>query len=79
MKTIDFIGYNRTDLSTSATRTLRQEGMVPCVLYGAEDHVHFYSPVYLFNDVVNTPDVSFINVDVEGKEYRCIIQDVNSR
>jgi large subunit ribosomal protein L25 len=76
MKTVEFIGYNRTDFSKSATKQLRAEGMVPCVMYGAEDHVHFYSPAYLFNDLVNTPEVAFVNVDVEGKEYRCILQEV---
>ncbi|MEQ8359756.1 MAG: 50S ribosomal protein L25/general stress protein Ctc [Cytophagales bacterium] len=76
MKTIDIIGYKRTDFSKSATNKLREEGMVPCVLYGAEDHVHFNAPVYLFNDLVNTPDVAFVNIDVEGKEYRCILQDI---
>ena len=76
MKTIEFIGYNRTDLSKSATKTLRNEGNVPCVLYGAEDHVHFYAPVYLFNALVNTPEVAFVNINVEGKEYRCILQEI---
>lgn len=77
MRTIEFIGYNRTDLSKSFTNQLRAEGMVPCVLYGAEDHVHFYSPAYLFNELVNTPEVAFVNITVEGgKEYRCILQDV---
>lgn len=76
MKTIDFIGYERTDLSKSATKSLRNEGNVPCVLYGAEDHVHFHAPAYLFNALVNTPDVAFVNINVEGKEYRCILQDI---
>lgn len=76
MKTIDIIGYKRTDFSKSSTKKLREDGMVPCVLYGAEDHVSFNAPVYLFNNLVNTPDVAFVNVDVEGKEYRCILQDI---
>ena len=76
MKTIDIIGYNRTDLSKSFTKDLRRNALVPCVLYGAEEHVNFTVPVYLFNDLVNTPDVAFINVNVEGQEYRCILQEI---
>ncbi len=76
MQTVDIIGYKREDLSNSGTKQLRNEGNVPCVLYGAEDHVHFYAPIYLLDKLVNTTEVYFVQVDVEGKEYRCILQDV---
>ncbi len=76
MQTVDIIGYKREDLSNSGTKQLRNEGNVPCVLYGAEDHVHFYAPIYLLDKLVNTTEVYFVQVDIEGKEYRCILQDV---
>ncbi len=76
MQTLDFIGYKRDDMSTSVTKQIRTEGNVPCVLYGAEDHVHFHTPAYLLNKLVNTGDVFFVNMNIEGKEYRCILQDI---
>jgi large subunit ribosomal protein L25 len=76
MQTVDFIGYKREDMSKSAINQIREEGNVPCVLYGAEDHVHFHTPAYLINKLVNTSEVYYVMVDIEGKEYRCILQDV---
>ena len=76
MQTVDIIGYKREDLTKSGTNKLREDGNVPCVLYGAEDHVHFYAPLYLLDKLVNTTEVYFVMVDIEGKEYRCILQEV---
>ncbi len=76
MQTVDIVGYKREDLSKSNTKQIRAEGNVPCVLYGAEDHVHFSAPAYLLNKLVNTTEVYYVVVDIEGKEYRCILQDV---
>lgn len=76
MRTLEFIGYNRTALGKKDAHKLRKEGNVPCVIYGGDENVHFYAPAILFRDLVYTPDAAFVNIDVEGKEYKCILQDV---
>lgn len=76
MKTLDIVGYRREDMKKSTTNQLRAEGNVPAVLYGDEDPVHFYVPAILFRPIVYTPEVFFINLDVEGTEYKCILQDI---
>ena len=77
MKTLDLIGYHREVGGKKSELTkLRTEGSVPCVLYGGEENVHFHTPEILFRELVYTPNVSFVNMDIEGTEYKCILQDV---
>ncbi len=70
------IGYKRNELGTKRSKALRAEGNVPCVLYGSDENVHFYTPMILFRDLVYTPNVYFVNMDIEGTEYKCILQDI---
>lgn len=75
MKTVELVGYNRA-ATKPETKRLRAEGLVPSVLYGGKENVHFAVPMILFRDLVYTPEVAFVNLDVEGTEYKCILQDV---
>jgi large subunit ribosomal protein L25 len=77
MKTIEIIGYYRKDLSKQATKQLRQEGNVPSVLYGSKGtSVHFYSPMILFRDIVYTPDVYRVKLNIEGDIFDCVLHDL---
>jgi large subunit ribosomal protein L25 len=75
MRTVEILGYRRENLSKAETKRLREEGNVPCVLYGGKDHVHFYSPAILFRPLVYTPDVAYVKLNVEGQEYNCILKE----
>lgn len=76
MKTLEIIGYKRANLGKAESKRLRAESNVPCVLYGGKDQVHFYSPMILFRELVYTPNAHFVNLNVEGVEYKCILQDI---
>lgn len=76
MKSIELLGYHREDTGKKASRDLREEALVPCVLYGGENPVHFYSPMILFRDLVYTPEVFKVDLNIEGDEYKCIMQDI---
>ncbi len=76
MKTVEIIGYKRANLGKAASKAIRSEGNVPCVLYGGKEHLHFYSPMYLFNEVVYKPEVAFVKLNIEGEERRAILQDI---
>ena len=41
MNTIAIEAQARTEMGKKATKALRAEGMIPCVLYGGKDNVHF--------------------------------------
>lgn len=76
MKTLEIIGYKRANLGKAESKRLRAESNVPGVLYGGKEQVHFYSPMILFRDLVYTPNAHFVNLDIEGVEYKCILQDI---
>jgi large subunit ribosomal protein L25 len=76
MKTIEIIGYRRANLGKSDSQRLRDEGNVPCVLYGGDNQVHFYAPMILFRDVVYTNEAHFVHLNIEGEESQAILQEV---
>ena len=76
MKTIEIIGYRRANLGKGDSQRLRDEGLVPCVLYGGDSQVHFYAPMILFRDVVYTNEAHFVHLNIEGEESQAILQEV---
>jgi large subunit ribosomal protein L25 len=76
MKTIEIIGYRRANLGKNDAQKIRQEGNVPCVLYGGDNQVHFYAPVILFRDLVYTNEAHFVHLNIEGEECQAIMQEV---
>lgn len=76
MKTVEIIGYRRANLGKSDAKNIREEGNVPCVLYGGDQQVHFYSPMILFRDIVYTNEAHFVHLNIEGEECQAILQEV---
>jgi large subunit ribosomal protein L25 len=76
MKTIEIIGFKRANLGKKESKRLRAEGNVPCVVYGAEEQVHFYVPMILFRPLVYTPEAHMVDLNIEGVYKRCILQDI---
>lgn len=76
MKTIEIIGYRRANLGKTDSQKLRDEGYVPCVLYGGDNQVHFYSPMILFRDLVYTNEAHFVHLNIEGEESQAILQEI---
>ena len=76
MKTLEIIGFKRANLGKSEAKKLRDEGNVPCVIYGGKEQLHFHVPMILFRTLVYTPDIYFINLNIEGQIFKCILQDI---
>lgn len=76
MKTVEIIGFKRANLGKKESKRLRNEGYVPCVVYGGKEQTHFYAPMILFKELVYTPDVHMVEVNVEGEIHQCILQDI---
>ena len=76
MKTIEIIGYNRANLGKAEAKRLRDQSMVPCVIYGGEEQVHFYAPMILFREIVYTAEAHFVHLNIEGNQFECILQDI---
>ena len=76
MKNVEIIGYKRANLGKSESKKLRDEGNVPCVLYGGDEQVHFFAPTILFRELIYTNEAHFVHLNIEGAEFRGILQDI---
>jgi len=76
MKTLEIKGSLRTDLGKKSSKITRKEGNVPCVIYGKEKNVHFHTHENNFKNLVYTPDAHIVNLNLEGKEYKVVLQDI---
>ncbi|HAR19466.1 MAG TPA: 50S ribosomal protein L25 [Cytophagales bacterium] len=74
MKTVEIIGYKRANLGKKDSKDLRAEAMVPCVLYGGSEQIHFYSPMILFRPLVYTQDVYKVLLNIEGDTHEAFLQ-----
>ncbi|MTG97579.1 MULTISPECIES: 50S ribosomal protein L25/general stress protein Ctc [Myroides] len=77
MKSITIKGSERESVGKVSTKTLRNAGMVPCVVYGGtEPAVHFAAEEKAFKNLVYTPNVHTVVIELEGKTINAILQDI---
>lgn len=76
MKSITIKGSERENVGKSATRLLRDAGMVPCVLYGGDKPVHFSAEEKAFKNLVYTPNAHTVVIETGKKSYNAILQDI---
>lgn len=63
-------------LGKKATKALRREDLVPVVLYGGSETQHLVVKADDLNKLIYTPEIHLIELDVEGKQYKAILKDV---
>ena len=76
MKTLAISANLRKRTGKADSKALRNQGNVPCVLYGGEKQVCFYAHENDFRKLVQTPDVFIIALDIEGQKYKAVMQDL---
>jgi len=76
MKTLAISAKARNGTGKTDSKALRNQGNVPCVLYGGEKQVCFYAHENDFRNLVYTPDVFIVELDIEGEKYRAVMQDL---
>jgi len=75
MKTVSLSGSPRANVGKSDANSLRVKGQVPCVIYGAGTQMHFYADERAFKDIIYTPETSIVEIDLDGKKYRTVLQE----
>ncbi|NQX77101.1 50S ribosomal protein L25/general stress protein Ctc [Gilvibacter sp.] len=77
MKSITIKGSQRESVGKVSTKALRNAGKVPCVVYGGETPIHFSAPELAFKNLVYTPDVHTVVIELEdGTSINAILQDI---
>lgn len=75
MKVVSLSGSPRANVGKKDAAALRRKGNVPCVLYGGKEQVHFYADERAFKNIIYTPDVCFVEIDVEGRKTKAMLQE----
>lgn len=71
------ISAKKRETNKIVNRALRNQGKVPCVLYGGEKQVYFSVSENDLNKLVNTPHVYICTITVEDEEScQAILQDI---
>ncbi len=76
MKSIQIQGSIREEVGKKSTHELRKKGHVPCVLYREGKSIHFEAPEKNFFNLVYSPDVYLVSLDLDGTEYKAVMQDI---
>lgn len=75
MKTVTLSGSPRANVGRTDANALRNAGKVPCVIYGGKEQIHFSAEEKAFKNIIFTPDACQVEVDLNGKKYRTILQE----
>ena len=76
MKSITIKGSERESVGKVATKALRNAGLVPCVLYGGNQAVHFSADERAFKSLVYTPNAHTVVIELGDKSFNAILQDI---
>ena len=73
----------RTETGKKATRELRKDNGVPCVLYGTQKDengnqvaTHFTVPTEGLRNLVYTPHIYVVDLNIDGKIVNAIMKDI---
>ena len=75
MKSKAISGSARQNVGKRDSRELRYEGQIPAVLYGGKEQTHLSVSAADLKSVLYTPEVIFVELDINGKKTKAIVQD----
>ncbi len=78
MKVLELAGKLRTDAGKKATKKLRSESLVPCVINSKDGNVNFSIPTVDLRPLLFTPHVYLLAINVEGTVYNAILKSVQN-
>ena len=76
MKTIAIKAALRADYGKKATKAVRREGLIPCVIYGGGENVAFAIDEKAVKPLIYTPNSYIVELDIDGKKELAVLRDV---
>jgi large subunit ribosomal protein L25 len=76
MKHFEVKACLRTDLGKKATKKVRKDENIPCVIYGGKENLHFHASQGDVRKLIYTPEVMFADIIIDGKKYVSIVKDI---
>ena len=79
MKSFQLEGKKREELGKVATKALRKQDIIPCVIYGADkEHVatSFVVNAADVRKLIYTPEVFYVELNIDGKAEKAVVKDI---
>jgi large subunit ribosomal protein L25 len=76
MQTFDLKGTKREAGGKKAAKALRASGNVPCIVYGGENEITFSVAEGDFRNLIYTPNVYIVNLNIDGTVKTAILKDI---
>ena len=83
MREFSINGSVRANLGKKATKEVRKNGLVPCVMYGEKRDenglpvaTHIVVNEKEINKIYFTPHVYLVNINIDGVEHKAIVKEV---
>lgn len=83
MKEFNLKGVKRAETGKKATRELRKEGKIPCVIYGSKKDsegkvvaTDFAVTFEAIRKLVYTPDIFVVNLDIDGQATKAVMREI---
>lgn len=75
MKSVSISGSLRENVGKKDAKFQRNSGMIPCVLYGGKEQKIFVVEERQFAKLLYTPEVNFVELNIDGVTTKAIVQD----
>lgn len=76
MKSLVLKGQLREGLGKKDAKKLRAQELVPSVMYGSNEVIHFAVPFSELRQLIYTPSSFIAEISIDGKTYNAIMQDI---
>ena len=75
MKSLEIKASLRKSTGKKQTSELRKENIVPCVMYGGKEILHFAAHENEFRHLIYTNHVYLVKLNIDGKSYQAVLKD----
>ena len=75
MKSVSISGSLRENVGKKDAKAQRNQGMIPCVIYGGKEQKMFVVDERQFKNLIYTPEVRYAEVNIDGDVRKAIIQE----
>jgi large subunit ribosomal protein L25 len=76
MKTLELKAQKRQNIGSKDAASLRKNGMVPCVMYGKENTIHFAATEAELKKFIYSPAVYFVDVNLGDEHHTGVMREI---
>jgi len=76
MKNFEVNGSLRTEKGKKFTKKIRKQEQIPAIIYGGKENVLITVNERDLRDLIYTPYVYLVNINIDGKTYKTVVKDI---